>query len=529
MEQAVKNNNSQFAAFSLLLGVYALLSVLSGNLNAGVSGSLQLTVQTRDCAGSTGFATFNVGDLVKIQDSKCNNPENPGEQLKKVIIRSRSHLTRFEVVWVTAAEARNIQQQVKDYMTAGTRPIAPQTTVIINEQVTIEGFQRPSRQIDSSPQGEPAPIRPEKIGPKIEIIDPPLSNSRGTLHVFASEGTGSRAIVGRVVSPAGLLSLSVNGQQQEIDPEGFFVSSIPLTEAEVMVRVVAVDTQGKRESVDFKLMPETTTDAPIETPTIPKEASEPATQRISFGNYFALLIGNNDYQKFRDLETAVNDAQTVSALLRDRYGFDVATLINATRYELLTALNQLRSKLTDKDNFLLYYAGHGAYDKVNLRGHWLPVDAEPDNTANWISTMAITDILNQVSAKHILVVADSCYSGAFTRAVATELDPGMSEQARQRWLRVMAKTRSRTVLTSGGLEPVLDIGGGKHSVFARSLIDVLKGNKGILEGTKLFREIKQRVSAATHNSDLEQIPEYGPLKSSHHEFSDFLLIHRSRE
>jgi hypothetical protein len=31
----------------------------------------------------------------------------------------------------------------------------------------------------------------------------------------------------------------------------------------------------------------------------------------------------------------------------------------------------------------------------------------------------------------------------------------------------MAERQSRTVLTSGGLEPVLDAGGGEHSVFAR--------------------------------------------------------------
>ena len=55
----------------------------------------------------------------------------------------------------------------------------------------------------------------------------------------------------------------------------------------------------------------------------------------------------------------------------------------------------------------MFYAGHGELDNANLRGHWLPVDAEPENTANWISNVAITDVLNAMAAKHVLVIADS--------------------------------------------------------------------------------------------------------------------------
>ncbi|HEX2245327.1 MAG TPA: hypothetical protein VHH94_03455, partial [Gammaproteobacteria bacterium] len=45
--------------------------------------------------------------------------------------------------------------------------------------------------------------------------------------------------------------------------------------------------------------------------------------------------------------------------------------------------------------------------------------------------------------------------------------------------KTMTRKRSRMVLTSGGLEPVLDAGGGNHSVFAKALLDVLKANSEI--------------------------------------------------
>ncbi len=101
----------------------------------------------------------------------------------------------------------------------------------------------------------------------------------------------------------------------------------------------------------------------------------------------------------------------MSQVLHDDYGFDVVMLLDPDRYAILSALNKLRQSLTDKDNLLIYYAGHGVLDSVNQRGNWLPVDAEPDSTANWISNIQITDILNAMAARQILVVADSCYLG----------------------------------------------------------------------------------------------------------------------
>ncbi len=79
---------------------------------------------------------------------------------------------------------------------------------------------------------------------------------------------------------------------------------------------------------------------------------------VEFGRYHALVIGNNDYQHLRKLSTAVADAEAVAALLEDKYGFKVTKLINATRRDITGAFNRLRQALTEKDNLLVYYAGH---------------------------------------------------------------------------------------------------------------------------------------------------------------------------
>ncbi len=145
---------------------------------------------------------------------------------------------------------------------------------------------------------------------------------------------------------------------------------------------------------------------------------------IEFGRYHALIIGNNDYEHLRKLNTAVADADAVATLLKEKYGFKVAKLTNATRREIVTALNVLRRNLTENDNLLIYYAGHGVLDAETETGFWLPTDAERDNDVNWIANDYVSRTLRAMTANHVMVVADSCYSGTLIRATPTSLEKG---------------------------------------------------------------------------------------------------------
>jgi predicted nucleic acid-binding Zn-ribbon protein len=248
---------------------------------------------------------------------------------------------------------------------------------------------------------------------------------------------------------------------------------------------------------------------------------------FSFGRYHALIIGNNRYQHLARLETAVADAQAVEDVLRRRYGFKTTLLLNADRYQLLSALNKLREELTPDDNLLIYYAGHGELDRVNSRGYWLPVDAETNSSANWISSVQITDVLNAMTARQVLLVADSCYSGVLTRAAVARLEAGLTDEERLRWLKAMATKRARVVLTSGGVQPVLDGGGGDHSVFAAAFLDALETNEGVLESQRLAQRVVQKVTTSTAGASIDQIPVYAPIRFAGHEAGDFFFVTRN--
>ena len=93
-------------------------------------------------------------------------------------------------------------------------------------------------------------------------------------------------------------------------------------------------------------------------------------------------------------------------------------------------------------------------------------------------------------AKHVMIIADSCYSGTLVRSTGKGL---RTAKDRDVWLKRMSQKRSRTALVSGGIEPVMDGGGGKNSVFAKALLDILKENQSVIDGAAVFESLKRRV------------------------------------
>ncbi len=371
-------------------------------------------------------------------------------------------------------------------------------------------------------------------GPKIEIIEPVLSPTRGNLVAKVRGEVEKRPVIGRIEAPAGLLSFLVNDIEHQVDDKGTFKVEIALLSDETPVHIVAVDKASRRTEVKFALLKESRMARPFKFSD--KETSVEGNPLIGrllnrelFGGYYALIIGNEKYQYLPKLDTPIKDAKGLAKVLHSRYGFKTKLLINATRYDVLKALSEYRKKLTEKDNLLIYYAGHGTLEKVTQRGYWLPVDAELENTANWISTQDITDLLRIISAKHILVIADSCYSGTLTRNSVARLESGMTPEKRAEWIKLMLKAKSREALTSGGLEPVLDGGGGGHSIFAKAIIQALQGNDTILEAYKLYHRVSALVADAAQDQEFHQVPEFSPIRHAGHAAGEFFFVPAGNE
>ena len=249
---------------------------------------------------------------------------------------------------------------------------------------------------------------------------------------------------------------------------------------------------------------------------LPLGGTNAALQDIDFGRYHALVIGINAYKNLPKLETAVNDASAVADLLRQKYGFEVTLLLNPGRSEVIRALDKLRGELTESDNLLIYYAGHGVLDVEADTGFWMSVDAEESTQADWISVATVTSTVRAMSARHVMVVSDSCYSGRLTRGLSVSIKTG-SERVDE--ITRLAAKRSRTALVSGGLEPVADGGGQGHSVFTRAFLTALRESNEVLDGQQLFTAVRRPVIV---NAD--QTPEYSDIRLADHDGGDFLFV-----
>jgi caspase domain-containing protein len=229
------------------------------------------------------------------------------------------------------------------------------------------------------------------------------------------------------------------------------------------------------------------------------------------GNYFALVIGINDYSApIPKLKTAVSDAQSVADLLTGQYGFKVTKLLDseATRDNILTAITHFRKSLAENDSFLIYYAGHGAFDRETQKGYWLPVDADPDPlvTSRDISADDLTTEVRGLNAQHVLIISDSCFSGDLSRA-AGDISPSDGNVA---YVHRMQRAPSRTIMASGSDEPVSDAGSQGHSVFAAQLLQAMQSpSLKSFTADDLFVSIRKPVLARSGQS-----PQYRTLHDS---------------
>ncbi|CAH8283283.1 caspase domain-containing protein [Mariniflexile fucanivorans] len=138
--------------------------------------------------------------------------------------------------------------------------------------------------------------------------------------------------------------------------------------------------------------------------------------------YKAILVGNSEFpedpHELLKLNGPVNDVELLKRALcdSDKGLFEennITTLINKTSGEILLALDQFFAGLTNKDQALFYYSGHGVQDRMSR----LFLCAKNSRKDSLISTTVSDHTLNILfencpSNKHIIIL-DCCHSGGF--------------------------------------------------------------------------------------------------------------------
>ena len=233
----------------------------------------------------------------------------------------------------------------------------------------------------------------------------------------------------------------------------------------------------------------------------------------------ALVIAVNEYNHgWPALKNAVNDAKAVGKVLEEKYGFEVTTLLDkeATQNRITAELKKFL-QLSLNDMGLIYFAGHGFYFSELDEGYWIPVDAnhpsrDPEASNGWVWNTITSRFIEASDARHILVIADSCYAGALFRgssAVARDEGHRFNElfNAPSRYL-IASGTKSETVFDSGR----------EHSPFAEYLLDTLRSNTNqLFSASDLAEGIRDPYETHTGNT-----LQFGPLL--HHGKGEFVFV-----
>jgi hypothetical protein len=366
---------------------------------------------------------------------------------------------------------------------------------------------QPPNETSAAPKPPGESARPEAPPPTIEITEPELTMRTGSLSEIRVQPPIDRlTIAGRVSSSGGLKRVTLNGAEQRIDTDQRFRGQIPLRSPEEKITIDALDQAGRSATTSFVVR-----SRPSVTDSLWSKQA---------GSYHALVIGNEDYRVLPRLVSAVTDARLVAQTLSEQYGFKVTVLPNASRYDILVALNDLRQRLTDKDNLLIYYAGHANREENGHQGSWLPVDAETGSPGSWVTYAAITEFLSAMSVRQVLVATDSCHASPATRdTVVPDWD---DDQARQILIQTLFKRRSRMLMTSGNCDAAL-ASAGQPTPFTRSLVEILNANRDVLAGQEVFRLVRLRL-ASVERPEATRTLGYIPIRYAGHEAGDFFFV-----
>lgn len=204
---------------------------------------------------------------------------------------------------------------------------------------------------------------------------------------------------------------------------------------------------------------------------------------------FLIAIDEYDNPLFPNLCNAKIDGNRFVKILHEEYGFElISTPLYdkfATRHNIIKALDDLTLKVKHDDSLILYYAGHGHRHPILNKGFWIPSDSST-LTADFIPNSTIVDYIQGISAKHILIISDSCFSGTFITQQRSIPNNDSYEK-----LNLLC---SRWVLASGREEVVSDGQPGVGSPFANCLCNFLEMNR---KQKISFLEIGQEVMKNT--------------------------------
>jgi uncharacterized caspase-like protein len=206
----------------------------------------------------------------------------------------------------------------------------------------------------------------------------------------------------------------------------------------------------------------------------------------------ALIIGNGHYpDATTPLTQSINDARALSASLRHD-GFDVDVIEDASKDDMVRALDRLRGRIRSDSIVMLFFGGYGI--QVGRESYMIPVDAtiwkEADVKREGVAVEAVLDVMKSQGARAKLVVLDASRRNPFERRFRTY----------SHGLAPIAAPDNALIMTSATPGKVAEDTKGRHSTLVGELLSQLAKGDG---AEAMFNKTRIAISKISAG---EQVP-----------------------
>ncbi|BAO74629.1 caspase domain-containing protein [Winogradskyella sp. PG-2] len=218
---------------------------------------------------------------------------------------------------------------------------------------------------------------------------------------------------------------------------------------------------------------------------------------------YAFIIASNNYnnqqKNWANLKNPINDAESFSKVLEEKYNTKTKKAYNKNMEEILKSFNEFRKQIRENDKLIFFIAGHGYYSELLSDGYLVFKDSksldEDYALKSYLSMATMNRLLYGVNAKQVFSIFDVCYGANFELNNAdlsienysnTEFDNGIAN-----FISETDKKVSRIVLASGEYEvPDYWSNSLNHSPFADKLLKAFENEKDFISPGKIYSYVR---------------------------------------
>ena len=217
-----------------------------------------------------------------------------------------------------------------------------------------------------------------------------------------------------------------------------------------------------------------------------------STQERASAIQLALIIGNSNYPDAAEpLNQPINDAGGLAYAMR-RHGFDVDVVEDATKADMVRAVERLKSRIKPGSVVMLFFGGYGVQSRHE--NYMIPTDAviwkERDVRHEGMSVETVLDAIKERGARATLAVLDASRRNPYERRF----------RSYSHGLAPINAPNNALIISSNTPGKVADDTGGEHSVLVTELLNQVNAQ---VSAEDVFNRTRVAVFRASNG---EQMP-----------------------